>query len=116
MTGERLLRRPDQSWALLGSAEVGLRTRVFARLTIIGSRADRDFSTFPATPVDLPRYELLSLGGEWDVTERGDGISRLRVTLRVENLLGTTYEEALGFRAPGRGLYVGANVAVGGGG
>ena len=35
-------------------------------------------------------------------------------TLRAENLLGADYEEAWGFPAPGRGVYLGGSVALGG--
>ncbi|MCH7991946.1 MAG: TonB-dependent receptor [Gemmatimonadetes bacterium] len=81
---------------------------------MVGRRLDRDFSTFPATPVTLPPYSLLSLGGEWRIFGGGGGRPSLAIQLRGENLLDESYEEVLGFSAPGRGLYVGGRVGLGG--
>jgi vitamin B12 transporter len=108
--GEPLLRRPEESWALRAAAEVGGQGHVFARLGVVGERSDRDFSTFPASPVQLPGYEVLTVGGEWTL----DGLASRGFTLQADNVLDEVYEEAFGFRAPGRGIYVGGRVSVGG--
>ena len=39
----------------------------------------------------------------------------MRLTVRVENLLNESYHEVWGFAAPGRAVYVGGSVALGGG-
>jgi outer membrane cobalamin receptor len=44
----------------------------------------------------------------------GDG-PRWILSLRAENLLDEHFEEVVGFPAPGRALYVGARVVLGGG-
>ena len=114
--GEPLLWRPSDRWTVHASGVLGARSNVFGRFTVVGSRSDRDFSTFPATPVDLPQYELLSVGAQIAVIQAGAGVPALSLTLRADNLLDEDYVEVLGFRAPGRGIYVGASVAIGGGG
>ena len=111
--GGDLLRRPDRTLSVRG-AMVGAVWDVSASLSMVGRRSDRDFSTFPATPVTLPPYSLLSLGGEWRIFGGGGGRPSLAIQLRGENLLDESYEEVLGFSAPGRGLYVGGRVGLGG--
>jgi vitamin B12 transporter len=108
VTGGRLLRRPEHSGSARLSYVRELGT-VAAELLHVGAREDRDFATFPAREVVLPSYTVLSVGGQLRVTDR------LVVTIRGENLGDRRYEEAFGFRAPGRGLYVGARVELGGG-
>jgi hypothetical protein len=57
----------------------------------------------------------LAVGGEVLVAGPGNRGPEIRLTLRGENLLGERYQEAFGFDAPGRQLYLGASVALGGG-
>jgi vitamin B12 transporter len=112
--GEALLRRPTHTWALRAEAPVGTGGRVYSRVSFVGARADRDFATFPATPVELPGRALWALGGAWSLWPEGYGRPDASLSVRVENLLDHAYEEALGFRAPGRQLYVGLSVGLGG--
>ena len=105
--GEPLLRRPGHS----GLVRLGWRgTRLGASLTAhrVGARADRDFSTFPGTPVRLPPYTRVDLAGDWTVLAR-DGRS-LALTARAENLLDREYEPIRNFPAPGRMILVGARI------
>jgi vitamin B12 transporter len=111
--GEALLRRPGSAFAFrvgTSSARVDIR----ADLSIVGERSDRDFSTFPATPIALAGYTLLAIGGEWRVTESREGRPGFAVQLRAENLLAEDYQEVFGFGAPGRALYLGGRVSFGG--
>ena len=114
--GETLLRRPTHTLALRTGATFGGRGRVHTRLSFVGARADRSFDpvTFAATRRELASYVLWSLGGEWEVLRAGARRPSVTLTARGENLLGESYEEVWGFRAPGRQVYVGARVAVGG--
>lgn len=110
--GERLLRRPR---VVLGGS---LRYRhargsLTASMRRIGEREDRDFSTFPATSVTLDAYTLLGVGAEVSIIEGTSG-SSLALTVRGENLLDAGYQEVFGFAAPGRQLYLGARVGIGG--
>lgn len=111
--GARLLRRPTHT----GRAFVGVQgawggLRLDAQR--VGSRDDRDFSTFPAERVVLPSYTVLGLGIDLPLRKTADGGTDLALSLRGDNLLDSRYEEVLGFRAPGRGLYLGVRVALGG--
>jgi vitamin B12 transporter len=113
--GEALIRRPRHMFALSASSPVGGRARVHSGVTLVGRRQDRDFATFPATPVELPSYALWTLGAEWAVRPPTSGGPSVSLSLRAENLLAEQYQEAYGFPAPGRQLYVGASVGFGGG-
>jgi vitamin B12 transporter len=111
--GASLIRRPRHQVS-------GAATYRFSRASVsggfrwVGLRHDRDFSVWPAAPVDLPAYTLLRLAGEVDVVEAGEGRPAVSLHLRGENLLGEEYQEVLGFRAPGRSLVVGGRVRFGG--
>ncbi len=113
--GEPLLRRPRHTLALGVSSPLGGRGRVHSQWSWVGARADRDFSTFPATPVELPSHALWSIGGEWALRRPATGSAGASLTLRFENLLGERYQEAVGFGAPRRQVYAGVSVTFGGG-
>ena len=107
VAGEPLLRRPAQQLAVrAGMAIAGFDAR--GTYAVTGSRSDRDFSTFPATPVDLTSYGLLTLGVTWAAS------GSLELEVRGENLLDADYQEVFGFPAPGRGLYIGGRLGLGG--
>jgi vitamin B12 transporter len=109
--GARLLRRPTHQLRL--HANTGLPWgRLWGDLQLTGTRDDRDFSTFPAGRVTLPRYTTVNFGGELPL-RRGDAVG-LVLTFRVENLLDSSYQDAVGFPAPGRGIYVGGRASLGG--
>ncbi|MGE0159311.1 MAG: TonB-dependent receptor plug domain-containing protein [Gemmatimonadales bacterium] len=114
--GEPLIRRPEHSFSLSASSPVSTRARVHTRVARVGARGDRDFSTFPATPVVTAAYTLWSAGAEYTVLDAAGGRPSLRLSLRGENLLDESYQEAFGFDAPGRQLYVGVSLALGGAG
>jgi vitamin B12 transporter len=111
--GERLLRRPE--WTFSGSLRYRLSSGVDLTASVrrVGERADRDFTTYPATPVVLDAYTTLNLGGEVELWAPGAGRPGLVLTLRGENLMDRRYEEVLGFPAPGRGLYLGGRMSFG---
>jgi vitamin B12 transporter len=104
--GERLLRRPPHQ--LNADVSYRVRERGFAalRLNYVGARDDRDFTTFPATPVTLPWYVTLDVAAEATVW-RG-----LAATLRVENPFDEQYQEVFGFAAPGRRWLVGGKLRL----
>ena len=108
--GERLLRRPRSKLNLSGSYRLTDRLRAGAALLHVGTRADRDFSTFPATPVALPSYTKLDMGGEFRLVPTNGPVPGTTVTVRVENLFDVDYQEVLGFPARGRTLFLGAEV------
>jgi vitamin B12 transporter len=111
--GERLLRRPKHLWSLGSSYSVADRGSVHAGLRFVGGRTDRDFSQWPANPVELPGYTLLDIGANLTVSTPQGGRPGLTLLLRGENLLDRAYEETFAFPAPGRGVYVGVRVTFG---
>jgi vitamin B12 transporter len=84
-------------------------------VNVVGARADRDFATYPATRVTLPRYTLVSLEGSWSLDRAAGRRPGVEISVRGDNLLNRRYEEVVGFPAPGRAVYVGARVTLGGG-
>ena len=98
--GERLIRRPERK----GTAELSYRGAVLdasARVLAVGQREDRDFRTFPSTPVMLPGYERLDLGGVYRVT------GSQALTLRIENATNTYYENVFNFLTARRTVWLG---------
>ncbi|HUP89181.1 MAG TPA: TonB-dependent receptor [Longimicrobiales bacterium] len=100
--GERLLRRPEFSaaaalsynldgWVVGGSAKY------------VGERDDVDFSTFQR--VTLDSYLKVDVS-----SERPVGFGGIRLTARVENVMGEKYEEAFNFPARGRMVFLGARL------
>jgi len=110
--GEALLRRPRHRGALRVAYATG-RVDLGARVVRVGERSDRDFSTFPASPLTMPSYTVVAAGGVWRALEAGDGRPSVSVELRGENLFDKRYEDTFGFRSPGRGIYAGLSVGFG---
>ena len=117
VNGETLLRRPAHTWAVRGARALGEAVRIHSSLAFVGARADRSFDpvTFAATREELPGYALWTLGAAWELGRGIGSLPDLAVSARAENLLDESYEEAWGFAAPGRQLFVGLSVGFGGG-
>jgi vitamin B12 transporter len=113
--GGELLRRPRHSASLEMGAALGGGVALGGVVNVVGVRADRNFATYPATRVMLPRYTLVSLDASWRVERAAGRRPGVEISVRGENLLNRSYEEVVGFPAPGRAVYVGARVNVGGG-
>ena len=114
VVGESLLRRPKHTFNARVAADAGGRAQLFADVSVVGSRADRDFTQFPASPVQLARYINLALGGSIEVVAAEAGGPGFVLELRAENVLDQDFEEVFGFRAPGRALYVKGVLTFGG--
>jgi len=112
--GEALIRRPGHQWTL-GAVYRTPRGRLFGTARWVGARSDRDFSAWPAEPVELPAFLLLGVGGELPVVEPRGGKPGFDLQLRIENLLDHGYQEVFGFRAPGRAILFGGRLRMGGG-
>ena len=111
--GERLLRRPTHTWSAGLQGAVGRGISVAGRIRRVGDRADRDFATFPAAPVTLEPYTVVDVSVTAQVLRAGSGRPGFSLSLRLENALDEDYQEVLGFRAPGRGVYLGGSVQFG---
>lgn len=110
--GGRLLRRPPLTVAGGLQLQRLPRTRLDLAITRVSARDDRDFSGFPATPVELAAYTRTDIGAEYDVAP-GVGFWRsAALILRLENAFGAGFEEIANFRAPGRVLLAGVRVGT----
>lgn len=105
--GEALLRRPGNQLRLAADWTATDAVAVDAAVRRVGERSDRDFATFPATPVTLDAYTVVELGAEIRLHERAV------VTVRGENLFDEAYQEVFGYAAPGRAVYLGGRFSIG---
>ncbi|HMC57447.1 MAG TPA: TonB-dependent receptor [Gemmatimonadaceae bacterium] len=104
-TGESLIRRPKQKWnATLSYRGVGPLT-ASGRWMWVSERADRDFRSFPASPIVVPSFMRIDVGAEYAVS--ASARTRSAVSLRVENLLNTGYQSVFNYLAPRRTVSVG---------
>ncbi len=113
VNGERLLRRPTHTLAAGVHARLAPGVSVGGQVRRAGDRGDRDFASFPAEPLALPAYTVVDLSGTARILEPAGGRPGLSLTLRLENALDESYQEAFGFTAPGRGLYLGGSMHFG---
>ncbi|MEP7380048.1 MAG: TonB-dependent receptor [Gemmatimonadota bacterium] len=111
--GARLLRRPPLIVAAGASIRRLARTTLDLAVTRVGVRDDRDFSGYPATPVELDAYARVDVGGEYVLGSGDDFWHATAVTLRLENAFGARYQEIANFDAPGRVILVGMRVGTG---
>ena len=115
VAGEPLLRRPKHTAGTTAFVRIAEAVGLELVVRHTGERSDRNFATFPATPVRLAAHTVVDLAAVFQVAAARAGRPGLTLTARAENLTGAKYEEVWGFAAPGRGVYVGGTVAVGGG-
>ena len=107
--GESLIRRPEHKWNAELSYRGASRLSAAARFLAVGQRTDRDFRPFPATPVVLPAYQRVDVGAEYALYLRQ--AMRSALTLRVENLENTGYQNVFNFLAPRRTISLGLRSA-----
>ena len=114
VNGEALLRRPAHSLSAGARVVLGSSATLDATIRRVGERSDRDFSAFPAEAVTLPAYSVVDLGASVPLFTPRGGRPGATLSLRLENLFDTDYEEVQGFPSPGRGVYVGGALTLGG--
>jgi vitamin B12 transporter len=100
-TGERLLRRARNKAKAAVRYQASERTELGLEMLMNGKRLDNDFSTYPATPVDLGGYVLVNLTGRYRITDA------LELFGRAENLLDQKYQEVKGFGTQGAAVFGG---------
>ncbi|MCG6956771.1 MAG: TonB-dependent receptor [Gemmatimonadetes bacterium] len=111
--GGKLLRRPRTAATADVSARLGRGVSISGMVSVVGAREDRDFTSYPATRVTLPAYTLLDLEASGTL-HRGQGRQPdVTIDLRGDNLLDRSYQEVLGYPAPGRAIYLGLRVGLG---
>ncbi|MCF8412392.1 MAG: TonB-dependent receptor [Melioribacteraceae bacterium] len=101
-----LIRRPDNK--LNFNMAYKFTEELLLNLTykIVGRRYDRNFSTFPSTRVELPKYSLLNLSASYSLT------TFMEFYLRVDNVFDEYYEDALFLGNYGRSIYTGINLTL----
>ena len=103
-TDEQLLRRPRHSGGIVLDQRVrpGIDLNLSVRLS--GERRDNDFSTWPATPVNLKGYGIVHLAANWRITPQ------IQLFGRIDNLFDAEYQEVLGYGTVGITGYIGVKV------
>ena len=113
VAGEPLVRRPERTAAVSASYTVGASFGIEATLLHTGERADRDFSTYPASPVLLPAHTVVDISAELELASPQTGRPGLSLNVRIENILEEEYQEVLGFDGAGRAVYLTGKVMLG---
>lgn len=111
--GSPLIRRPKHQANLQVTYPLG-RVVLNGAARWTGMREDRDFSGWPAAPVELPSFTVFDLGAEARLFEPMGNRPGVRLNVRVENLLDEAYQHVFGFDSPGRALLVGLRAELGG--
>lgn len=106
--GEPLLRRPTHAGTLTGRLALDAGS-VALTVRAAGSRADLDFTEFPAPRVTLPAYTTVDLSAEHALPLNGPATTLL---LRVENALDADYQSIAGFPGIGRVVRLGVELRV----
>ncbi len=101
--GKRLLRRPRYQIGLNATYFLIKDFSISANGTYIGSRADQDFSIWPATNVDTGRYFVLNTNIDYKINNTWDTF------FKINNLLDREYQSVYGYATARRSLYVGVN-------
>lgn len=102
--GDALIRRPTHS-ANMSVSVARKAWDVSAIVNRVGRRPDVDFSQFPSPTLTLDSYTKLDAAGSLGLEFLQYG--KWAATWRAENLTGKKYQDVIGFRAPGRSVFVG---------
>ncbi len=101
------VRRPRHTANLLATGEAGPFTWGVSG-AYVGGRTDQDFNYFPAPTVVLHPYLLASANVGWRFA-RG-----LEAYVRTENAFDAHYQDVIGYHTPGRTVYAGLRIRLGG--
>ena len=104
----KLIRRPEHKIGGYVSYNFSRSSNVNLELIYVGKRDDLIFdnTTFTSSRIKLEPYLLLNLATHYQLTEF------LRLNLRLENILGTDYEEVYGYATPGFSIYGGIKLSL----
>lgn len=102
----KLIRRPDHKLGGYLSYSISERTNANIEIIYVGRRDDLDFSIFPSTRIKLDSYVLLNLAAHYKLFDF------LRLNIRVENLLDSSYEEVFGYGTAGLSFYGGIKLSL----
>jgi len=110
--GGALVRRPRHQ-GRLGALLHFAKGSVNGSVRWTGSRSDRDFSIWPALPVELSSYALVTLGADLSVVSAVGGRPGINLQIQGQHLLDHRYQEVFGFHAPGRAFLFGFHMTFG---
>jgi vitamin B12 transporter len=102
----REARRPRHSGSVSADGRVDRFTYGIS-IAYVGDRIDTDFEVFPFERVTLNNYWLAGLRAAFDVSRN------VQLFVRVANAFDADYQDALGYRTEGRGIYGGIRLAGG---
>ena len=105
-TGLRLLRRAKQKFDFNASYRCSEQVSTQANLLVVGTRADNDFSAFPAKRIQLPVYALLNVAVEYKLNKTFSFFGR------GDNIFDKDYQEIFGYNTPGATFYGGVKVGL----
>ena len=97
-TGQRLLRRAQNSVSLLAYMQVQ-KFSGSAQYRYVGDREDIDPVSYAR--VKNPSYDVVHLQANYQVRES------CKISMRIQNLLDRQYEEIIGYGTAGRSFYIG---------
>ncbi|HIP30770.1 MAG TPA: TonB-dependent receptor [Sulfurospirillum arcachonense] len=100
--GKRLIRRPRYQVGMNVSYVATKKLVLSADGTYIGSRADQDFSTFPASNVETGNYFLANANVSYKIDKTWN------TYFKVNNILDKEYQTVYGYATPRRSFYFGA--------
>ncbi len=103
----REVRRPRHS-ANLAADWMSGRLTLGASLAYVGTRRDTDFDAFPALTVRLKDYVLGGARIAYAITPAIEAFGR------IENAFDSQYQDVVGYATPGRGVFGGLRVRIGG--
>jgi len=75
-------------------------------LNYVDKQLDLDFSSFPATEVELDDYTLVNITASYDVN------NDVQLYARVDNLLDDEYQDVFGFETLGQAIYTGLQIKL----
>ena len=99
--GKRLLRRPRYQISLDATYWATKDFSISANGTYIGSRADKDFSTWPATDVDTGKYLVLNTKVDYKIDKTWS------MYFKINNVLDKIYQSVYGYGTARRSFYAG---------
>ena len=99
--GEKLIRRPKFQVGVNASYSATKKLVINADGTYIGSRADNDFATWPATEVETGKYFVANANIHYQIDKTWS------TYFKVNNLLDKEYQSVYGYATAKRSFYLG---------
>jgi vitamin B12 transporter len=104
-TGLELLRRPKNKVGFDTNYRFGENGDINFNLIYVGTRADIDYSSYPAAQVKMPGHAVANLAASYNLTKS------FQIFGRVDNLFNADYEEIIGYGTPGASAFGGIKVS-----